>query len=59
MQNYPCEGLTMLSLPTMVNHSLTMVGNVTAGDTDHGHWPWSDHVNMVMPWYFTPSTATF
>ena len=47
----PCEHLTMLSWPTMVNHGSTMVGNVTAGGTDHGHWTWSDHVNMVMSWY--------
>ena len=35
-----------------VDHGLTAnmsQGNVTAGDTDHGYWPWSDHVNMVMP----------
>ena len=50
-KNSPCEGLTMLSWPTMVNHGSTMVGNVRAGDTDHGYWPWSDHVNMVMPWH--------
>ena len=41
----------MLSWPTMVNHGSTMVDNVTAEDNDHGHWPWSDHVNMVMPWH--------
>ena len=41
----PCKGLTMLSWPTMVNHGSTLVGNVTAGDTDHGYWKY-----MVMPW---------
>ena len=53
---HPCEGLTMLSWPAMVNHSSNMVGNVTVGDTDHSQ--------TMLTWscpgtVFTPSIAAF
>ena len=59
LSGIPCEGLTMLSWPTMVNHGSAMVANVTAGDTMV-----TGHGQIMLTWscpgtIFTPSTATF